>query len=134
MSILLKRLASFVLVAALIVAACSEPTAPPRAVPGTLTLSLTSPNADDRALLAYVVLPRGVTVTAVTAESGFEVFHRIAVDTVRLAVFGDLRTGAFVRVAVSDARAPERARVVEVSGPDDRLREDLAGYIITVRE
>ena len=113
--------------------ACSEPTAPPRAVPGTLELSLASPNADDRALLAKVVLPRGVTVTAVTAGAGLELFHRVTADTVRLALFGGLASGVVARLEVSDAAAAVPAPVLEVSGPDDRLREALGGYALTVR-
>ena len=129
------RLGAAATLAALVVGGCSEPTAPERPIPGELTIRWTTPNADDRAALLRVVVPAGMT-TAVpeVATPGLEVFHRRTADTLRIAVFGDLASGALVRVAVPDVRQASRvgAQVTEVSGADDAVRASLAGYAVTV--
>ncbi len=130
-----RRALAAALVAAVVVGACSESTAPERPVPGDLTLRWTTPHADDRAALLRVVVPAGMPTAALeVATPGLEVFHRRTADTLRIAVFGDLASGALLRIAVPDVRQASRvgAQVIEVSGADDAVRAVLAGYAVTV--
>ena len=109
---------SFALVAALVLGeACSQdPTSgsPPRA--GTLTLRLTTPRADDGALVFEVSGPPIDSVVA--AGAPLRLFTRRADGSTLVgAVVGDVANGAIVTLQVPDVGAARlyTARVIEVA-------------------
>jgi len=124
----------FAMVAALSVgAACSDDStggAPPA---GTLIVRLTTPHADDGAMLFEV---SGPSIDSASAVNGsLRLFtRRVGGSTVVGAVVGALANGAVVTLYVPDvgAAAGYTARVLEVADRQDALRTSLAGYALTV--
>jgi hypothetical protein len=110
-------------------AGCSEsagPTDVPE--PGYLVASITMPGTQDRAVLVTINGP-GIT-GADGGISGYVVHHRSGGGALRIAAFGELRSGPLLRFRVPDARAVSQytAQVMEVSGPQNELRDDLGEY------
>jgi hypothetical protein len=97
--------------------------------PGVLAATLSTPNTDDRALIVELSGP-GITAVQAAAGSGHTVHSRASGSTVRAALFGDLTDGAVLRFSVPDVSRANAytARVVEASGADNSLREDVTGY------
>jgi len=124
----------FVMVAALSVAVgCSDDTTGAPARPGTLSLTLTTPHADDGAMLFEVSGPSIDSAIAVNAS--LRLFTRLVNgSTVVGAVVGALANGAVVNLQVPDVgvAAEYTARVLEVADRKDALRASLAGYALTV--
>jgi len=123
----------FAMVAALLGAACSnEPTSSaPRA--GTLVLRLTTPNADDGAVLFKVSGPP--IDTAVAVDASLRLFTaRTDRSTVVGVVVGVVDNGAVVTLQVPDVglAGGYTAQVLEVAGRQNALRPSLAGYALTV--
>lgn len=113
--------------------ACGEgPTGP---VQGTVTIHLSSPHADDGALLFTVTAPEGQTIDTVTAAcSGCRAFMGRSGDLrVSVAVVGALPAGAVAQMVVSDTRQPSRYQtgLLEVAARSHALRS-LDGYALTV--
>jgi hypothetical protein len=127
---------SLALILALAAAACTGGddggTTPPPPEPGVLTVSLTTPNTDDRALVVEVT---GPSITGVTAANAAYVVHSRApgATSVRAAVFGALGSGALLRFSVPDvnAAAAYKATVVEVADGANALRQ-TTGYAATI--
>jgi hypothetical protein len=121
---------ALVLLAALLpVAGCSEsagPTDIPE--PGYLVASITLPGTEDRAVLVTINGP-GIT-GADGGISGYVVHQRSDGGALRIAAFGELRSGPLLRFRVPDARAVSQytAQVLEVSGPQNELRDALGEY------
>jgi hypothetical protein len=119
------------LLAAALLAGCSDKpdggiADPP--VPGVLVATLTTPHADDRAVLVEI---RGAGITGVqAAATGYVVHSRAGGEQVKAAAFGTLQSGALLRFTVPGVTksASYTARVVESSGPENALREELGGY------
>jgi hypothetical protein len=133
MSMRINRLAAGALLG-LSLAACSESSGPPVPKPGDLTLKLSLPSAsDDRAMLVSISGPEAIG--AITpATPGYTVFGRANGTTAKVAVFGTLTSGAAVKFAVPDINKASEytGTVTEVSGPANELRNQLAGYSVTV--
>lgn len=114
--------------AATVSIACEDDGAP--AGPGVTeasTVSLATPNPDDRAILLSVA---GASLASVEIASHHRAFIGEHPDgDVRVALFGALEDGPLLRLA---AGVPVEAAVVilEVAGPDGHLREDLSGYSV----
>lgn len=123
------------LAAALAAATCGDaPNGPPKPVPGVLTLTLVTPNADDRAILVRVTGPEAMTDVA-SASGAYELHARGAGGTsVRAAAFGPIAGGALLRFAVPDVNrsAEYVATVEEASDGANALRAELGGYRLTV--
>lgn len=122
--------------AALLFAAgsCADsPTAPEPPVPGVLSVSMTSPFTDDRAIVIRVRGP-GTMSDVGTASDAYVVHARAAGDSLRAAAFGALANGPLLRFSVPDVRkaGEYRATVVEASDPGNALRADVSGYVLTV--
>jgi hypothetical protein len=116
------------------VGSCADsPTAPEQAVPGVLTLNLTSPFADDRAIVVRVRGPAAMSGIAAGGDA-YVVHARAAGDSLRAAAFGALANGPLLRFSVPDVRqaGEYHATVVEASDPDNALRADVSGYVLTV--
>ena len=109
-----------------------QPTAPV-AVPGTLTVRLATPNADDGAIVFEITGPSPATDVAAAAQGAF-VHARANGNTSRVAVFGALGAGALVRFSVPDVNAVQQyaAQVIEVSDRGSALRASVAPYQLTI--
>ena len=110
------------------------PSGPPKPVPGTLTVALVTPAADDRAILIAVSGPEAVGGVAAAGSGGYTVHARPSGTSFRAAVFGRLASGPLVSFAVPDVNkvASYTATVQEVVAPDNTLRASTAGYTLTL--
>ena len=110
--------------------------APPVPVPGELQLRLTTPRADDGALLLELTGPAAATdVRAARGDLLVEARPVAgAANTVRVAVFGDLASGELLAFRVPDVNAAARwqARVVEVGDRAAGLRAEPGTTTLTV--
>lgn len=115
----------------LALAACGDGTSP--ATPGPLTLSLTAPDAGDRAMIVTISGP-GEIASVESASAGYKVYARGSGGTYRVAVFGTLGTGPALRMQVPDvAKAREYvATVDQVAGADNAVRATTAGYTLSI--
>jgi len=123
---------TFVMVVALSVgAACSDaPTGVTQA--GTVMLRLTTPHADDGAMMFEVSGPP--IDTAVAVNGSVRLFTRRASSSTLVGVVvGAVANGAVVTLRVPDvgAAAGYTARVLEVADRQSTLRGSLAGYALT---
>lgn len=125
---------SALVAAALAVAgsACDEgPTEVP--VPGALVVALTTPNADDGAILFSIT--GGPVGTPAAAAPSHHVFYRtIDASTTKVAVVGNLAPGAILRLDVPDVRraGDYQVSLTEVSDRGSALRESLEGYSLRI--
>ncbi|NJD19001.1 MAG: hypothetical protein FIA95_06930 [Gemmatimonadetes bacterium] len=115
------------LAAAPIVAACGDQG--PVSGPGTLTAEVVSPNGAEGAALVTLV---GEGLGAVGPLDAGRVFAEARGDTVRVVVVNLAGGTLRFTVHVPDTTRPPMATLVEVSGPDDRLRS-LAAYRLELR-
>ena len=125
-----------VLATAVLVSTCGEPVSPPRPPepePGVLSVRLTTPNADDAALIVRITGPTAMT-SVVAGNPAHEIYSRAEAKAFNAALFGDLAGGVLLRFHVPDiAKVAEySATVVEVADQANALRESLAGYVVTV--
>ena len=106
---------------------------PPPPVPGQLTVTLATPNPDDRALRATLSGPGDITAVQ-AAGAGYTVFSRGTGTAVNVALFGSLGNGAVLRFSVPDVNraAGYTASVQEVADAGNALRSSLAGYQLVV--
>jgi hypothetical protein len=106
-------------------------TEPP--VPGVLLVTLTTPHADDRAILLEVTGPT-ITDPQGAAPTGVAVHTRMNNGALRAAAFGAIGGGTLLRFTVTDVNAASRntARVIEASGPANTLRESLETYQVVI--
>lgn len=125
----------FVIVAALSAgAACSDDPTGGVTQAGTVMLRLTTPHADDGAVMFEVSGPEIDTAIAVNAS--LRLFTRRASGSTMVGVVvGEVTDGAVVTLRVPDvgAAAEYTARVLEVADRQSALRGSLTGYALTVR-
>ncbi len=123
----------FAMVAVLSVgAACSDDPTTGSTRAGTVTLRLTTPHADDGALLFEVSGPPIDSATA--ANASLQLFTRRANGSTLVGVVaGAVTNGAVVTLQVPDvdAVAGYTARVLEVADRQNLLRVSLEGYALT---
>jgi hypothetical protein len=122
----------------ILLAACGDKkgrgiTEPPAPVPGVLTLSLSTANADDRAIIVSVTGPGPIgDITAATADL---VLHaRSSTAGFKAAIFGTLASGPLVRFAVPDVNKASsyQGTVVEVADSTNALRSVTTGYATVI--
>jgi hypothetical protein len=130
------RLSALSAATALAIVACSDsPTAPQPPIPGELTLSWVTPNADDAAAMIKIVVPAGtVTPSVIGASEDLEIFHRRSADTIFVAVFGDLSDQPLVKIQVPNVRRVNEfsAQLIDVANDADALRSSIEGYALTI--
>jgi len=123
----------FTMVAVLFVAAaCSNDATGGDRQAGTLTVRLTTPNADDGAMTFQV---SGAAIDSATAvNQSLRLFTRRDGGDVVGVVVGALANGAVITLQVPDVgeAARYRATVLEVADRQDALRASLVGYALTV--
>ena len=116
-------------------AACGDggPTGPAGPVPGVLKIALTTPNADDGALLFTVSGGRISTVDA--AAAGYQIYTaQPDTLTTRILVTGDIGAGEVVRIHVPDTRsaAAYHATIAQAASRTTFAQRGLAGYALAV--
>ena len=130
------RIAALALVAALGVTCKDEGPViqpPDETNPTSLVVSLTTPNADDGAVMVTVRGPGMATV--VSSSASYLVFSNLAVSgQARVIAVGDLKAGAVFTVAVSGANPLSDYSVVleQVASRTDALRANLANYRVAL--
>lgn len=109
-------------------AACGD--AGPVSGPGTLTATLVSPNGAEGAARVFLV---GEGIGEVSAPGG-RVFSFQQGDTTHVVLVHEGGAGGTLgfSVAVADTTRSIQGVVVEVSDPDDRIR-DLTWYVLEIR-
>ena len=125
---------TFTIAAALLVGvSCSDDPVGGVTQAGTVTLRLTTPHADDGAVLFEV---SGSPIDSATADNAsLRLFTRRAGETTIIgAMVGVVTNGAEVTLHVPDAGAAVgyTAEVLEVADRENALRTSLAGYALTV--
>ncbi len=114
--------------------ACGGGDGPTAPEPGTLEVRLTTPNANDRAMLVTVAGPEPIQSVS-GPVGGALVFHgRVSGAQATIAVFGPLAGGVVARVAVPDVGrvGAYTVTIVEVADDANQLRASLAGYSLTI--
>lgn len=108
-------------------------TTPPAPVPGALTVSLTSPHPDDRALVLTINGPEAITNVESTSAA-LRAHSRGSGSSHRVALFGPLATGAVLRFSVPDVNraASYSVTLVEVADGSNNVRTSAAGYSLAV--
>ncbi len=109
--------------------ACSDETTPPAAVPGSLAVSVGSPNGAEGA--AVLETPDAGIVDV--AGEGVQVFHWRAGGISRIVVLLDQPGTINFRLSIEDLGRPPRLRLVEVADADNRLRPNLASYAVNAQ-
>ena len=111
------------------------PSAPPAEVaePGLLTAVLALPAGDDRAATVTISGPEAIGAIA-AGNSAYVVHSRTNGTTAKAAVFGRLVAGPLFTFAVPDKKksASYTVTITEVAGPANELREQLAGYAVSI--
>lgn len=101
--------------------------------PGPVTVSLVTPNPDDRAILVTVTGP-GIEDVA-RASSGYTVHWKLLSDhEVRVIVFGTLSDGPIFTFSAPDRKslAGYSGNVIEVADRYNNLRETMGEYAVTI--
>jgi hypothetical protein len=105
----------------------------PTPTPGTLTVSLSSPNADDGAVLFMLTGP-GIQ-TAQAANSAYKSYWRLVSATeLRFMVVGNLTNGTVATITVDDTHKVDQYKgtLLDAASRTDAARSSLASYKITV--
>ncbi len=103
--------------------------------PSDFVVSLTTPFADDGAVLVglYGLPPAAVDVTA--DDPSLVVYSVRIADTLRIAVFGAITSGPLVRIGPLDGGAvlAIATRVEDAASRGNQQREPLSGYGVELR-
>ena len=128
----MKTLPRAILVLAAALLAACDAGEPAKPLPGDLTVTLATPNADG-ALLVAVTGP-GAVGAVQAAAPGAVVRTRTQGTTTTVAVFGTLAAGPLLRLSVPDVRQAKAytATVREAADAQNAPRASLAGYALTV--
>ena len=112
--------------------ACSDDETPAGPTAGTLSVTLTTPNMDDGAILFEVTGPDIVSVTVTVPEHYTHVGHDGS--TLTMVIVGDIESGLLVGFDVPDASAVASysATALQVADRTNELRGTLSGYDLTV--
>lgn len=117
------------LLGVIVLAGCSHEPEGPTA--GTLSVSLTTPNRDDGAVLFTL---SGGPVDSVEAV-GYSVYSaRIDPNTLRIIVTGDVVSGAIARIHIADNREASRysASINQVAARSSYAQRDPATYSLSL--
>jgi hypothetical protein len=132
--ILRLHFAFVVLALALAASTCTDPVSPREPVPGLLSVRMTTPHADDGALILRVTGP-DLMADIAPGSTALRVFHRAEARAFNAAVFGDLESGmVLLRFRVPDvaSSAEYSATLVEAADEANSLRSSIAGYALTI--
>jgi hypothetical protein len=128
----LRRL--FALAGVVLLASCGRDGSGTEPTPGSLSVVLATPHANDRAAMLTLTGPGIADVRPATG--GYVVHSRAgAANSVTVAVFGALAAGPLVTFTVPDvaAAAQYTATLGDVADAANILRPTASGYSLTVR-
>ncbi len=130
----LLRAATGIFIAGALFAACHDTTTTVDK-PGEFVVSLTTPFADDGAVLValYGLPPAAVDVTG--DDRSLVVYSVRIADTLKVAVFGRITSGPLVRIGPLDGSAVLliAARVEDAASQANAPRASLSGYGVELR-
>lgn len=108
--------------------------APEDAEPGVLTVTLVTPNGDDRAVLVSVTGPGEIAEVSAALPGEYTVHARKNGPSVRAAVFGSISSGPVLRLSVPDVNrlSSYTATIEEVVDPSSNVRPSKSGYTLTI--
>ena len=112
--------------------ACGDSAVAPQTKAGNMTVSLTTPNPDDGAVLVALLGPGFTNVRPSSAS--YRLYSLTASPTeMRILVVGDLSTGALLSLDVDDpARIAEyRGTVIQAASRDDIVHTVSTDYDLT---
>ena len=119
-------------VALAVAMACGDDGGPTGPVSGTLVVSLTTPNADDGAILFTI---SGAGISAPTALTSNLFFSRVAsTSSLAAVVAGNIAAGQMLRFSVPDVgqASAYTANITEVADRNNALRASLSGYVLSI--
>lgn len=118
-----------------VAAGCGDDDGPTGPVPGTVQVSLVTPNVDDGAVLFSVTGGEIGEPTSANAAHVF-FFRRQASSSVTVAIVGDLTDGPLLEFDVPDVGdiGLYTATLLEVSDRTNRLRATLTDYDLPLDE
>jgi hypothetical protein len=127
----LTRLLQAALVCAALVA-CGDDGGP--GTPGTLVVSVITPNSGDAGMLLTVTGP-GVDAVSVTSSSQVVYWRLTAANEARILVLGNFSSGPLVKIDVPKVGDASKysATVLDVTDRDNNVRGALDGYGVTVK-
>jgi hypothetical protein len=122
--------AGFLVAALAVVTACAGESGP---TPGELTVRLTTPNADDGAMVLVLSGPGPITNVA-AASAGTIVHARDASGSMRVAAFGSIASGDLIRFSVPDVEQASsyQATIHEVADRGNVLRPAVTSYTLAI--
>ena len=130
-----RRCGSTLAFVVLVIWACDAPTRPPLPVAGDLAVRLSTPAGVEGAVLLRLggaELPPPERLVSQLPDGG-RLFARVSGNTLTVALFGTISDATTLFVfPVPDVAAAYPVTLLEVAGPDHRLRESLAAYSLTV--
>ena len=102
-------------------------------VSGTLVMSLTTPNADDGAIL-FSLSGAAIDNPAAVAASDVFFFRATGSTSINAVVVGDISAGALVSFDVPDVGAASSysTTITEVADRNNALRTSLSGYVLSI--
>ena len=125
---------SWVTAAAVVVSAslaCGEGTTAP--VPGTLVVSVTTPNSDDGAML-FTVEGGGIGKPTAVSSSHVLFFRATGTTSLTAVVVGNIAAGPLLSFEAPDVglASSYTTTITEVAARDNALRPSLSGYTLSV--
>ena len=106
---------------------------PPENIPGTLVLTLMTPNTDDGAILLSVA--GGEINSPMAAASSHVLFFRTTSESsINAVIVGDITDGLLIHFDVPDVASASsyNATVTQVADRGNTLRNDISGYLLDV--
>lgn len=121
-------------VAGAVLLACGGGDSPTTPEPGALEVRLTTPNANDRAILVTVTGPEPIQAVSGSVGGALVLHGRLSGSQATIALFGPLASGAVAQVSVADVGrvGAYTVTIVEVADDANQLRTSLAGYSLTI--
>ncbi len=113
---------------------CGDDPGPTGPQGGILEVSLTTPNADDAAMVLRLT---GPGISQVRASEGGNYLHLVESGSeVIVVLVGDLPAGGIVRFSVPDVEAVDSygAAILEVADESNALRASLSGYEVDMAQ
>ncbi len=115
--------------AALAFLSCDEGALPEPPVPGDLAVVLLSPNGPEGAAVLETTDGGILQITSVSGQTA----HWRAGGATRIVVLLDAPGEIRFRLSVDNVRSPPEITIIEVADGDNRLRDDLSGYSVSVQ-
>lgn len=98
--------------------------------PGTLTVTLESPNGDEGAAVLLLV---GEGIGDVRSLGRTEAYAGLSEDGVRVVLLNRVGGVLSFELTVGHRGRPPAAVIEQVAGPDDELRADVGAYRVELR-